>query len=271
MPDRDTVTLRQIHRQAADGAQIPVLTSRTDLAAAEVCWRLSARWRQENYFKYAREHFALDALDSYADTADDGDRPVPNPAKHQAKAAVEAARGGVARAENGLSAAIDDAVQRARRPGSGGTATVDPAADQALTLARDQLDQAAADSRAAPATSRYARSAPTPGSSTNTASSSPTPSAWPPTTPNQRSPGCCARTTPEPRTKPAPCSAKPSPSPATCTQTVDTLHVRLDPATAPRRSRALHTLCEQLTATETIYPDTQLKIAYSVKDQPETS
>ena len=45
----------------------------------------------------------------------------------------------------------------------------------------------------------------------------------------------------------------------------DTLHVSLDPATAPRRSRALHALCQQLTATETIYPDTQLKIVYSIK------
>ena len=54
-----SVALRQVHRQALDGTQIPVLTSRTDLPAAEVCWRLSARWRQENYFKYARAHFAL--------------------------------------------------------------------------------------------------------------------------------------------------------------------------------------------------------------------
>jgi hypothetical protein len=76
-----TVELRQVHRQAVDGTQFPVLTSRTDLPAAEVCWRLSARWRPENYFKYARAHFALDALDSYADTPDDPTRPVPNPAK----------------------------------------------------------------------------------------------------------------------------------------------------------------------------------------------
>ena len=37
-----------------------------DLAAGEVCWRLTSRWREENYFRYARTHFALDALDSYA-------------------------------------------------------------------------------------------------------------------------------------------------------------------------------------------------------------
>ena len=34
-----SVALRQVHRQADDGTQIPVLTSRTDLPAAGVCWR----------------------------------------------------------------------------------------------------------------------------------------------------------------------------------------------------------------------------------------
>ena len=53
-----TVTLRQVTRQvpARHGAirQIHVLTSRTDLRAGEVCWRLTSRWREENYFRYAR-------------------------------------------------------------------------------------------------------------------------------------------------------------------------------------------------------------------------
>jgi hypothetical protein len=49
----------------------------------------------------------------------------------------------------------------------------------------------------------------------------------------------------------------------------DTLHVRLDPATAPRRSKALAALCADLTATATRYPGTDLTLAYSVKDQPD--
>jgi hypothetical protein len=45
----------------------------------------------------------------------------------------------------------------------------------------------------------------------------------------------------------------------------------LDPATAPRRSRALHAVCQQLTETGTrSYPDTNLTISYSVKGQPDT-
>jgi hypothetical protein len=62
----DAVTLRLIIRRSPDGHQTPILTNRTDLTGAEIAYRMSNPWRQENYFKYAREHFALDALDSYA-------------------------------------------------------------------------------------------------------------------------------------------------------------------------------------------------------------
>jgi hypothetical protein len=48
----------------------------------------------------------------------------------------------------------------------------------------------------------------------------------------------------------------------------NTLHVRLDPASAPRRSKALAALCAELTDTETHYPGTDLTLAYSVKGHP---
>jgi hypothetical protein len=47
--------------------------------------------------------------------------------------------------------------------------------------------------------------------------------------------------------------------------------VRLAPASAPRRSRALAGLCTELTATATRYPGTDLTLAYSVKDHPQPS
>ena len=43
------------------------------------------------------------------------------------------------------------------------------------------------------------------------------------------------------------------------------LHVRINPLSAPRRSRALAALCSDLTATETVYPGTDLVLVYSVK------
>ena len=51
----------------------------------------------------------------------------------------------------------------------------------------------------------------------------------------------------------------------------NTLHVRLDPASAPRRSRALAALCVELTDTATPYPDTDLTLAYSIKGHPATA
>lgn len=47
-----------------------------------------------------------------------------------------------------------------------------------------------------------------------------------------------------------------------------TLTIRLDPLSAPRRTRAIAALCEQLNATATRYPGTQLTLRYEVKDHP---
>jgi hypothetical protein len=72
--------LRQVTRRMENGHQTPILTSRRDLAAAQVAYRMFDRWRQENFFKYLREEYALDALVEYAAVPDDPTREVPNPA-----------------------------------------------------------------------------------------------------------------------------------------------------------------------------------------------
>ncbi len=72
--------LRQVTRLMENGHQTPILTSRRDLPAAQVAYRMFERWRQENFFKYLREEYALDALVEYAAVPDDPTREVPNPA-----------------------------------------------------------------------------------------------------------------------------------------------------------------------------------------------
>lgn len=62
-----------------DGGQTQVLTSRRDLSAAQVLFRMFSRWQQENLFKYLRESYALDALWTYQTVEADPDRLVPNP------------------------------------------------------------------------------------------------------------------------------------------------------------------------------------------------
>jgi hypothetical protein len=111
---------------------------------------MSNRWRQENYFKYAREHFALDALDSFANTPDDPTRPVPNPTKTLAINQVTAAHTHLAAAHTNLADALDAARQQAGQPGNRGTAVVDPAAGLAVRSAQENLDTAKQASRNTP-------------------------------------------------------------------------------------------------------------------------
>jgi hypothetical protein len=77
---RQRVRLRQVTRRMDNGHQTPILTSRRELSAVRVAYRMFERWRQENFFKYLREEYALDALAEYAVEPDDPTREVPNPA-----------------------------------------------------------------------------------------------------------------------------------------------------------------------------------------------
>jgi hypothetical protein len=102
-------------------------------------------------------------LDSYADQPDDLDRMVPNSAKAHAHDQVTAARTQLGGAHGDLAAAIDTATLAARRTGSGGTATVDPAPSRALAAAAADLAAAQDASRATPSHYRCQRSGPAPG------------------------------------------------------------------------------------------------------------
>ena len=107
--------LRQVTRLSENGHQTPIVTSRRDLPALEVAYRMFERWRQENFFKYLREEYALDALVEYATEPDDPAREVPNPKWNvldgqlrQARAALK-----VLPAEYGLKALLNP---ESRRP-----------------------------------------------------------------------------------------------------------------------------------------------------------
>jgi hypothetical protein len=49
------------------------------------------------------------------------------------------------------------------------------------------------------------------------------------------------------------------------------LHVRFDPLSAPRRTRALAALCEKLNTSQTRYPGTTLTMHYEVKEHHGTT
>lgn len=71
--------LRQITRLCPGGHQTPIVTSRWDLAAVVLAYRMFERWRQENFFKYMLEEYEIDALVDYKAESEDPERLVPNP------------------------------------------------------------------------------------------------------------------------------------------------------------------------------------------------
>lgn len=71
--------MREVRRLCANGHQTAILTTRQDWAVEVVAYRMFERWTQENFFRYMRQHFALDALVTYAVEPADPARTVPNP------------------------------------------------------------------------------------------------------------------------------------------------------------------------------------------------
>jgi len=72
--------------------QTQIITSRWDLRDVEVAYRMFERWRQENFFKYMREEFLLDALVTIASSRKipPGRSPIPNGARWTSRSAQPA-------------------------------------------------------------------------------------------------------------------------------------------------------------------------------------
>ena len=84
--------MRQVTRRQGEH-QTHILTTCHDLSITEVAYRMFARWRQENFLKYMRQEFAIDALLEYGFEEEDQLRSMPNPAWRKSDKAWRKARG----------------------------------------------------------------------------------------------------------------------------------------------------------------------------------
>jgi Transposase protein len=75
-----------------NGHQTHVVTTRADLSREAVARRMFRRWRQENFFKYMMENYALDALVSYDMEPADPERELSNPAKKKLTSQIRSLR-----------------------------------------------------------------------------------------------------------------------------------------------------------------------------------
>ena len=231
---------------------------------------MGSRWRQENYFRYARMHFDLDSHDAYATTDDDPTRLVPNPAKKKAHRVVLAAR---ARYERAL-AATDAAMLEAVSPPPGQAVLITNADHDTLTAdlrgAEADLDTAQATHRDVPARMPLAQI--NPGQQvldvqTKLITHAIRIAAFNTATTLARAVRVhtgYARANHEAHTlvrQALTGSGDIDPSDGTLT-------VRLDPLPTGRATAAIAQLCEHLTATQSRYPGTDLILRYEVKTRP---
>jgi DNA-binding CsgD family transcriptional regulator len=142
--------LRQVTRLSDDGHQTQVITSRWDLTDVEVAYRMFERWRQENFFKYLRDEFLLDALTDYQVEPDDPTRSLPNPQRRALDKQIRKARLEVSKLEQAYGAAAVDNPE-GRRPTMRGFKSAHGRLGKQLRAARDQLNELVSRRRKLPA------------------------------------------------------------------------------------------------------------------------
>ena len=101
-------TARQITLYEHGGPVLQVLTSDTITCPVALLATLKARWRIENAFKYAGEHHGIDALADYIADIETNTRPIDNPARKAANAAVKTRKNDLGDAERVLAQLLCD-------------------------------------------------------------------------------------------------------------------------------------------------------------------
>jgi prepilin-type processing-associated H-X9-DG protein len=221
--------------------------------APEVACSMFSRWREENLFRFMRPR-GLDAMDSYAKIADDTTRLVTNPKKNKAKlalgeakaslAAVEATEGKVALAgEGAASKEVTAAYEEARRY------VAEMEVDYRAIPRKIPLGEARPGAVVLDDERKRLHDAIRMG-------------AWNAESALARALGRhFSRAEDEAHSL----LSEAFKAPADLEIVGDELHVTMEALSAPRRSRAIAGLCEELTATETVYPGTKLRLVFSVK------
>ncbi len=264
----EVFAMRQISLfDAAATRQMHILITRRDLPAAEIRYRMGARWRQENHYRYARIHFDLDSHDTYRAGDDDRTRMVPNPAKKPGYQQVEKARRALHLAET----LRDRELLAASCPPPGLTTVVTnemiDTINSDVHTAETVLDAALDAHQAIPA--RLPLSQVHPGQQVLDTETKLIHHAIRIAAFNTAQSLARAIVTGTDYTRG-------NDEAHTLIRTAlagsgdiipdhDTLHIRLDPLPAPRHTAALDELCQVLNDTDTVYPGTGLNLRYSIK------
>jgi hypothetical protein len=234
-----------------------------------VAYRMFERWRQENFFKYMREEFLIDALTDYEVEPDDPHRLVSNPARKAADQDVRKARVHLAHLREAFGATALDYLE-------GRTPTMRAFTQEETRIQREVQD--AADRLATLVARRNSLAARIPLSDAPTAAEAVKLSTERNHLTNVlkmvafQAEGALvelvephyARNDDEGRTliQTALRSA------AAIEPTADELRVTLAPLSSAHRSEAIRALCGALNMTNTLFPGTKQRLRFAVAEAP---
>jgi hypothetical protein len=252
---RRRFSCRQVTRlDEKTGHETAIVTTRSDPDPGLVAHAMFSRWRQENFFRYARQRFGLDALDSYETEPDDPNRLVKNPARRDADKKVREAKESIEKAE--------------AEEGRSATAGYSTEAEVADAFAGARAELKAREDNKAAIPVKLPLGQVRPEAARVDVERKRIHDAVRMATYNAES--GLARLI-------APHYARAEDEARSLLREIYTsagdlevvgneLHVRITPLSAPRRTRALAGLCANLTETETLYPGTDLRLVYSVRE-----
>jgi len=254
--------LRQITRREEDGTQIAIVTNRQDLSPVDVVSRLGCRWRQENYFKYATDEFALDALDTYRMESEDPGRTVPNPARRFFNRKIRELRGQAAKLEAELGRAADTNEEN-RRPTVRGFKIAHGALRKELAGVCDKIDRLVVRRGKLPARTPVTSDAVKPVIGHKHFMNAVKMAVYRAETGllNLLGPHY-GRSTNDGRAL----LREAFRASGSLRVVEGTLQVTLDPMSAPRRSRAVAALCAELNTLKTRIPGTSLRLVFGVRE-----
>ena len=156
---KDYGEARQLTLSEQGRVVLQVLTSDFDARPADILSWLKSRWREENFLKYASENYGIDKICDYAATIEVNTKITGNPARKAANAAIRDARNEITAAQGALAALLTDPDTTAAAKNK-----AIPAANRAITAAKNKLKDATAARDQIPSSCAPTRSIPTPGS-----------------------------------------------------------------------------------------------------------
>jgi hypothetical protein len=119
---------------------LQILTSDTEACPAQILSWLKSRWREENFLKYASENYGIDAICDYIAGIETNTKIIDNPARKTAAAAVRKTQTALACAQQHLAGLLRDPAI----PAAAKNTRLIPAAQRKITRAERQLAAAEA-------------------------------------------------------------------------------------------------------------------------------